>query len=104
MEGDEPVAIPIEHELDLHAFRPGDIPGVVDEFVTAARDAGHQAVRLVHGRGKGIQRGIVQAALDRHPAVAEFWDDPRSHLGATMVRLRPAEPLAAEPEPSGEAS
>jgi hypothetical protein len=45
-------------------------------------------VRLVHGRGKGIQRGIVQAALERHPLVAEFWDDSASHLGATVAALR----------------
>ena len=102
---DDPVTIPIEHELDLHPFRPRDIPGVVDAFVTAARDAGRREVRLVHGRGKGVQRGIVQATLDRHPAVAEFWDDLRAHLGATVVRIRPAEPSAdGEPEPSAEAS
>jgi hypothetical protein len=45
-------------------------------------------VRLVHGRGRGIQRGIVQAALDRHQAVVEFWDDTAAHLGATIARLR----------------
>jgi len=43
---------------------------------------------LVHGRGRGVQRGIVQAALERHPRVAEFWDDTRAHLGATVARLR----------------
>lgn len=84
---DEPVAIPIEPELDLHAFRPGDIPAVVDEFVHAAHAAGLYQVRLVHGRGKGVQRGIVQAALERHALVAEFWDDPVAHLGATVARL-----------------
>jgi dsDNA-specific endonuclease/ATPase MutS2 len=41
----------------------------------------------VHGRGRGVQRGIVQAALERHPRVIEFWDDPRAHLGATVARL-----------------
>jgi DNA-nicking Smr family endonuclease len=97
---DDPITIPIEPELDLHPFRPRDIAGVVDAFLTAARDAGLREVRLVHGRGKGVQRGIVQATLDRHPAVTEFWDDLRSHLGATVVRLRPAEPpVRGEPEP-----
>jgi dsDNA-specific endonuclease/ATPase MutS2 len=79
--------IPIEPELDLHAFAPRDVPSVVEEYVEAAADAGLLEVRLVHGRGTGVQRGIVQAALDRHPRVAEFWDDPRSHLGATVARL-----------------
>ena len=80
--------IPIEPALDLHAFQPRDIKSVVDEYVTAAWEAGLAEVRLVHGRGKGVQRGIVQQALDRHPLVVEFWDDESSHLGATIARLR----------------
>jgi dsDNA-specific endonuclease/ATPase MutS2 len=83
----EPVRIPIEWELDLHPFAPRDIPGVVADYVDAAAAAGLREVRLVHGRGRGVQRGIVQAALDRHPLVIEFWDDPASHLGATIVRV-----------------
>ena len=55
---------------------------------TAAAAAGLSEVRLVHGRGRGVQRGIVQAALERHPRVVEFWDDPDAHLGATIARLR----------------
>ena len=81
--------IPIEAELDLHSFAPRDIPSVVDEYVTAAAAAGLEEVRLVHGRGRGVQRGIVQATLDRHPLVLEFWDDAASHLGATIARIRP---------------
>jgi DNA-nicking Smr family endonuclease len=84
---DPPFAVPIETEIDLHAFRPQDIAAVVAEFIDAAHAAGHVEVRLVHGRGKGVQRGIVQAALERHPRVAAFWDDGRSHLGATIARL-----------------
>jgi dsDNA-specific endonuclease/ATPase MutS2 len=45
-------------------------------------------VRLVHGRGRGVQRGIVQAALERHPLVVEFRDDTAAHLGATVARLK----------------
>jgi DNA-nicking Smr family endonuclease len=73
--------------LDLHAFAPGDVPSVVETYVTAAAEAGLREVRLVHGRGSGVQRGRVQAALERHPRVEEFWDDPRAHLGATVARL-----------------
>ncbi len=92
-DGDDPVRIPIEPELDLHAFAPKDIPSVVSEYIAAATLAGLRDVRLVHGRGHGVQRGIVQAALDRHPCVIEFWDDPAAHLGATLARLAPpAEP------------
>jgi DNA-nicking Smr family endonuclease len=82
-----PHQVPIEQTLDLHAFAPRDIPSVVEEYVTAAHEAGHREVRLVHGRGKGVQRGIVQQVLDRHPLVAEFWDAPDTHLGATVARL-----------------
>ena len=85
---DDPVRLPIEPALDLHAFRPRDVRSVVDEYITAAHDAGLREVRLVHGRGIGVQRGIVQAALERHPLVAEFWDAPDAHLGATIARLR----------------
>ena len=86
---DEALRIPIEGEIDLHAFAPSDIPSVVAEYVEAAASAGLGEIRLVHGRGRGVQRGIVQAALDRHPRVAEFWDDPAAHLGATIARLVP---------------
>ena len=79
--------IPIEDSLYLHAFRPRDIPSVVDEYVRAAHAAGLREVRLIHGRGRGIQRGIVQNALEQHPLVVEFWDAPESHLGATVARL-----------------
>lgn len=79
--------VPIEDAIDLHAFAPRDIPSVVDEYVRAAHDAGLREIRLIHGRGTGVQRGIVQAALDRHPLVASFHDAPESHLGATVAVL-----------------
>ena len=85
---DRPIRIPIEAEIDLHAFSPRDIASVVEEYVEAAVAAGLTEVRLVHGRGRGIQRGIVQAALERHPRVVEFWDDTDAHLGATIARLK----------------
>jgi DNA-nicking Smr family endonuclease len=85
---DEPIEIPIEPELDLHAFAPADVPSVVNEYLEAAAARGLRDVRLVHGRGRGVQRAAVQAALDRHPLVVEFWDDPAAHLGATIARLR----------------
>jgi len=63
---------------------------VVDEYVRAAHAAGLREIRLIHGRGIGVQRGIVQSALDQHPLVVEFFDDPQSHLGATIALLTPA--------------
>ena len=83
---DDPVRIRIEAEFDLHPFAPRDVRSVVEEYVNEAWAAGFREVRVVHGRGKGIQRGIVQQALDRHPLVESFADDP--YLGATIVRLR----------------
>lgn len=80
--------IPIEEALDLHAFAPRDIPSVVEEYVQAAHDAGFTEVRLIHGRGKGVQRGIVQAVLERHGLVESFYDAPETHLGATVAKLR----------------
>jgi dsDNA-specific endonuclease/ATPase MutS2 len=82
-----PVPLPIGPELDLHAFHPRDVASCVEEFIRAAAEAGILRVRLVHGRGRGVQRGIVQATLDRHPYVTEFWDDASSHLGATCAKL-----------------
>ena len=79
--------LPIESEIDLHTFQPRDIPSVVREYINAASEAGVREVRIVHGRGKGIQRGIVQATLDAHERVVEFWDDPKSSLGATIVMI-----------------
>jgi len=84
-----PTRVPIEDTLDLHSFAPRDIPSVVEEYITAAHAAGLREVRLIHGRGKGVQRGIVQQALERHPLVGEFWDAFEAHLGATVARLRP---------------
>jgi dsDNA-specific endonuclease/ATPase MutS2 len=80
--------VPIERELDLHGFAPRDIPSVVAAYVDAASAGGFDEVRLVHGRGRGVQRGIVQATLDRHPLVVEFWDDTDAHLGATIARIQ----------------
>ncbi len=79
--------IPIEDSIDLHAFAPRDVASVVVEYISAAHDAGLREVRLIHGRGKGVQRGIVQQTLENHPLVAEFWDTAESHLGATVARL-----------------
>jgi dsDNA-specific endonuclease/ATPase MutS2 len=82
-----PFHLPIDGTLDLHPFDPRDVKGVVEDYVTAAFEAGLMEIRIVHGRGRGVQRGIVQSALERHPYVVEFWDDPSSHLGATIARL-----------------
>jgi dsDNA-specific endonuclease/ATPase MutS2 len=90
-----PVVVPIEDEIDLHPFAPQDIPDVVAEYLEAARERGFAEVRLVHGRGTGVQRRIVQGVLARHPRVLSFADAPahRGGWGATIVILKPKEPL-----------
>ena len=80
--------VPIEGTLDLHAFEPREIRSVVEEYVNAAHEAGLREVRLIHGRGKGVQRGIVKASLEAHPLVDSSRDAPESHLGATVALLR----------------
>jgi len=81
--------VPIDGTLDLHTFAPAEIPSVVDEYLNAAHAAGLREVRLIHGRGIGVQRARVQQVLRGHPLVEEFADAPESHLGAAVVRLRP---------------
>jgi len=84
---EDPVEIPIEGAIDLHAFSPRDVVSVVDEYLRAAHEAGLSDVRLIHGRGKGVQRAANQRLLREHPLVERYWDAPESHLGATIVRL-----------------
>ena len=85
---DEIVRIPIEGTLDLHAFPPRDIPSVVEEYINAAHEAGLREVRLIHGRGIGVQRAVVHRTLAAHPLVTSYRDAPESHLGATIALLR----------------
>ena len=90
----EPVILPIEDALDLHAFAPRDVLSVVDDYLQAAAARGLREVRLIHGRGKGVQRAAVQALLRSHPLAASFFDAPegRGGWGATVVVLRPPGP------------
>ena len=90
---DDAVNIPIEDAIDLHAFAPADILSVVDEYLRAAYEAGFAEVRLIHGRGKGVQRAAIQRLLRTHELVDSYWDATESHLGATVVRLRRADRL-----------
>ncbi len=85
-----PVVLAPSDGLDLHPFQPRDIPGVVEEFLEQARQAGFREARLIHGKGKGVQRHIVRALLEKHPAVESFRDAPleAGSWGATLVVLK----------------
>jgi DNA-nicking Smr family endonuclease len=88
---DEPVPLPIEDSLDLHTFVPRDVAAVVADYLVEAHRRGFTEVRLIHGRGIGVQREIVRSVLGRHPLVEGFIDAPpdRGGWGATLVRLKP---------------
>jgi DNA-nicking Smr family endonuclease len=89
---DEPFIVPIEDSIDLHSFAPRDVVAVVDDYLAAAHEAGFRQVRLIHGRGKGVQRAAVQRLLRAHALVERYWDAPESHLGATLVVLKDVAP------------
>lgn len=86
----EPVELPITDVLDLHSFRPAEVPDVVREYLDAAYDKGFRAVRIIHGKGIGVQRQTVRTLLSRDPRVEAFGDAPgeAGGWGATWVRLR----------------
>lgn len=87
----DPFEIPITGELDLHAFAPRDIPSVVEEYVRVCRERGIRSVRLIHGRGKGVQRAEVRRVLARLEGVVSLEDAPpgAGGWGATVVLLEP---------------
>jgi len=87
---DEPVRIPVTDVFDLHTVPPRDVAAVVEEYLSEARRMGLRAVRIIHGRGIGVQREIVRSILARTPFVASFSDAPAEAggWGATIVTLR----------------
>ena len=89
---DDVVVLEIEDSIDLHTFAPRDIPDVVESYLEAAAEKGFREVRLIHGRGKGVQRARVQSVLAKHPLVDTFRDAPatRGGWGATVAWLRRA--------------
>jgi dsDNA-specific endonuclease/ATPase MutS2 len=86
----EPVTIPITDVFDLHTIQPRDVKLVVEEYLNEARRLGFRSVRIIHGKGVGVQREMVRAILGRTPWVLEWADAPpeAGGLGATIVRLK----------------
>ena len=89
----EMVTVPVTDVLDLHSFRPDETQHVVAAYLGEARQAGLDEVRIIHGRGRGVQRALVHRILRVAPEVAGFAEAPptRGGWGATVVRLRRAE-------------
>lgn len=87
----EVIELPLDGVLDLHAFAPRDAADVVATWLDASREAGLVEVRIVHGKGVGVLRRIVEGVLRRHPAVASFRSAQgfEGGWGATTVTLRP---------------
>jgi DNA-nicking Smr family endonuclease len=85
-----PVKLPITDVLDLHSFQPADVADVVGEWLDAVHAKGFHAVRIIHGKGIGVQRQTVRKLLQRDPRVEDFGDAPAEAggWGATWVRLR----------------
>jgi dsDNA-specific endonuclease/ATPase MutS2 len=87
---EEPVRIPITDVFDLHTVPPRDVKGVVEAYLEEARRLGFKALRIIHGRGIGVQREIVRSVLAKSPFVLEYGDAPAEAggWGATVVTLR----------------
>jgi DNA-nicking Smr family endonuclease len=88
--GGAPVELPITDVLDLHSFRPAEVADVVREYLDAAWERGLRELRIIHGRGIGVQRQTVRTLLGRDPRVTGFGDAPAEAggWGATWVSLK----------------
>ncbi|HTS68967.1 MAG TPA: Smr/MutS family protein [Terriglobia bacterium] len=87
---DEPIRIPITDVFDLHTVQPREVAVAVEAYLEEAYRLGLKSVRIIHGRGIGVQREIVRAVLGRTPFVIGFSDAPpeAGGWGATIARLR----------------
>jgi len=85
----EPVEIEITDIFDLHTIPPRDVKRVVEEYLQLAHEKGYQVVRIIHGKGIGVQREMVRSILARTSFVSDWTDAPpdAGGLGATIVRL-----------------
>jgi dsDNA-specific endonuclease/ATPase MutS2 len=86
---DIPVRIPVTDVFDLHSVPPRDVKAVVEEYLVEAHRLGFKALRIIHGRGIGVQREMVRAILARTPFVADYRDAPleAGGRGATVITL-----------------
>lgn len=94
----EPIRLEILDVFDLHTIAPRDVKRVVIEYLAEARAAGYRSVRIIHGKGKGVQREMVRKVLARTPFVEDWTDAPpeAGSWGATIVRFSPGVEKDAE--------
>lgn len=90
-ENDEPIRIPITDVFDLHTVPPRDAEAVVEAYLEEAHTLGLATIRIIHGRGIGVQREMVRRVLARTPFVLSFGDAPAEAggWGATIATLAP---------------
>ena len=86
----KPVKMPIEDILDLHTFKPDEVPNLLVDYFSACIDAGIYSVRIVHGKGRGILKKRVQGLLKNNPVVKSYRNAPlqAGGWGATLVELK----------------
>lgn len=91
---DEPVVLEITDTIDLHSIPPKQVNEIVEEYLLQAHARGYVIVRIIHGKGIGVQREAVRAILSQTEFVTGFYDAP-GNLGATLAELKK---LGTEPE------
>jgi DNA-nicking Smr family endonuclease len=97
----DPIELPIDGTLDLHTFRPKELPDLLEDYLEACQQSGILSVRIIHGKGSGVLKKRVQALLKKQHRVASFADAPpeAGGWGATLVQLKPAGQTADENRP-----
>jgi dsDNA-specific endonuclease/ATPase MutS2 len=90
-EDDDPaeVCVQVGDEIDLHTFSPRDVPRLIPDYIDDCLQRGFSQVRIIHGKGKGVQRRIVHSALEKHAGVRRFYlaEAHAGGWGATIVEL-----------------
>jgi dsDNA-specific endonuclease/ATPase MutS2 len=85
------VELPLEDVLDLHSFPPNEIKSLVTEYLQDAYAAGFPEVRIIHGKGIGVQREIVRSVAAKNPHVQSVSQAPEEagSWGATIICFTP---------------
>ena len=90
IDSDDPIELPIDGTLDLHTFRPNEVKELIPDYIEACLAKNVYELRIIHGKGTGTLRRIVQSILDKHPAVKSYHHEEGSGggWGATVVDLK----------------